>query len=320
MKLMKFKSNFLICALICTCFHSSFAATNYPNKAIHLILPVPAGNANDIVGRILADRLSKIINQPVLVENKVGGGGNIGAEFSAKSNPDGYTVLIASSGIFTANPYLYKLNFDPLQDFIPVTLIYSGAPFLVVSPKLKYSNLQELIEAAKKQPGKLTYASYGSGHVSHIIAEMFKSSAGIDLLHIPYKNSPLPDVMSGEVDMIFESPLLVINNVSKLRPLGVVSPKRNSKLPEVQSISEVLPGFEMIGWVGAFVQSGTPMDVVQVLYNSLVKAIKSPEFKSKLDDLMLEPGAMTPEEFSQFVKNMSIKVGHVIQEAKIKAD
>ena len=316
-KLLKFLLACIPILLSCTSGHS---ATAYPIKPIHLILPVPAGNAGDIVGRLLADRLSKNLNQAVLVENKLGGGGNIGAEYAAKALPDGYSVLIASSGIFTANKHLYKLNFDPLKDFMPITLVYSGAPLLVVSPKITFKSLQEFIDAAKKEPGKYTYASYGSGHVSHIIAEMFKSAASIDLLHVPYKNSPLPDVMSGEVDMIFESPLLVINNLAKLRPLGVVSLKRNVRLPDVQAISEVRPGFEITGWVGAFLQSGASQDVVQRLHTELVKAIKSPEFKSKLDELMLEPGGNSTEDFTQYIKTMSDKVGRVIQDAKIKAE
>jgi tripartite-type tricarboxylate transporter receptor subunit TctC len=296
------------------------AADFDPSKPIRFVVPFPPGNAGDIMARMLGDKITQGTKQPVIVDNRPGAGGNIGAEFVAKAPADGHTVLMGASGIFTSNPYLYKLNFDPLKDFTPVTLVYSGAPLLVVSPKVQAQSLQELIEAAKKQPGKFTFASYGSGHVSHIIGEMFKQSAGIDLLHVPYKNSPLPDVMSGEVDMIFESPLLVVKNSGKLRPLAVVSAKRNPKLPNVPTMAEALPGFEVTGWVGAFVPAGTPADTVQRIYRDLALAIGSADFRKRLDDLMLDPGGNTPEEFAPWVRAMSERIGRVIRTANIKAE
>ena len=229
-------------------------------------------------------------------------------------------MLIAASGIVTANAFLYKLNYDPLKDLAPITLIYSGAPLLVVSPKVQAKNLEALIDYARKNPGKLTFASYGSGHISHIIGEMFKQAAGIDLLHVPYKSSPLTDVMSGQVDMIFESPLLVVKNRDRLRPLGVVSAQRNPKMPEVPAIAEVLPGFEVTGWLGAFVPAGTPHDIVVRLNREMVSAIKAPEFLKRLDDLMLDPGGDTPEQFGAYVRANYERVGKVIRSANIKAD
>src|SRR4051794_4304434 len=188
------------------------AAQPYPSKPVRFVVPFPPGNAGDLMARMLAEKMNPTMGANIIVDNRPGAGGNIGAEYAAKAPADGYTVLIAASGIVTANPYLYKLSFDPQKDFTPVTLLYSGAPLLVVSPNVQAKSLRELIDTARKSPGKLTYASYGSGHVSHIIGEMFKQAAGIDILHVPYKNSPLPDVMSGQVDMIFESPLLVAKN------------------------------------------------------------------------------------------------------------
>jgi tripartite-type tricarboxylate transporter receptor subunit TctC len=296
------------------------AAQGYPSKPVRFVVPFPPGNAGDLMARMLAEKLTVSMGQTVLVDNRPGAGGNIGAEHAAKSAPDGYTVLIAASGIVTANAYLYKLGFDPQRDLAPVTLLYSGAPVLVVSPKVEARTLQELIDYAKRNPGKLSYASYGSGHISHIIAEMFKQAAGIDLLHVPYKNSPLPDVMSGQVDMIFESPLLVAKSAGKLRPLGVVSAKRNPKMPDVPALAEVLPGFEVTGWLGAFVPAGTPPDIVRRLNRELVGAIDTPDFRKRLDDLMLDPGGGTPEEFGAYVKAMSERVGNVIRGANIKAE
>jgi tripartite-type tricarboxylate transporter receptor subunit TctC len=302
--------------LLCT----AATAQTYPSRPVRFVVPFPPGNAGDLMARMLAEKLTAAMKQNVIVDNRPGAAGNIGAEHAAKSAPDGYTVLIAASGIVTANAFLYKLNFDPQKDLAPVTLLYTGAPLLVVSPRLEAKSLRELIDFARKNPGKLTYASYGSGHVSHIIGEMFKQAAGIDLLHVPYKSSPLPDVMSGQVDMIFESPLLVAKNAGRLRPLGVVSAKRNAKLPEVPAIAEVLPGFEVTGWLGAFVPAGTPPEIVTRLNRELVSAIDAPDFRKRLDELMLDPGGGTPEEFGAYVRANYERVGKVIRSANIKAE
>jgi tripartite-type tricarboxylate transporter receptor subunit TctC len=307
-----------VCAL--AALPGARAADPYPSRPIRFIVPFPPGNAGDLMARMLAERLTQSTKQSVIVDNRPGAGGNIGADLVAKAPADGYTVLIGASGIFTANPFLYKLSFDPQKDFAPVTLLYSGAPVLVVSPKVEAKSLQELIDTARRQPGKYTYASYGSGHVSHIIGEMFKQAAGIELLHVPYKNSPLPDVMSGEVDMIFESPLLVAKNSGKLRPLAVVSARRNPKLPGVPAVAEALPGFEVTGWVGAFVPAGTPADAVQQLYRELAAAMATADFKKRLDDLMLDPGGNSPEEFAVYVRTMSERIGRVIRTANIKGE
>jgi len=298
----------------------SVAAQPYPSRTIRFVVPFPAGNAGDLMARMLAEKMNPTMGANIIVDNRPGAGGNIGAEHAAKSPADGYTVLIAASGIVTANAFLYPLNYDPQKDLAPVTLIYSGAPVLVVSPKVQAKTLQDLIAYAKQNPGKLTYASYGSGHISHIIGEMFKQAAGIDLLHVPYKSSPVPDVMSGQVDMIFESPLLVARNRERLRPLGVVSAKRNPKMPDVPAIAEVLAGFEVTGWLGAFVPAGTPPEIVSRLNREMVSAIKAPGFLKRLDELMLDPGGGTPEEFGAYVRANYERVGKVIRGANIKAD
>ncbi len=310
----------LVALFLAVVLSGAAGAQSYPSKPVRFVVPFPPGNAGDLMARMLAEKLTTNMRQTVIVDNRPGAGGNIGAEHAARSAPDGYTVLIAASGIVTANAFLYKLSFDPLKDLTPVTLLYSGAPLLVVSPKVEAKSLQELIENARRNPGKYTYASYGSGHVSHIIGEMFKQAAGVDLLHVPYKASPLPDVMSGQVDMIFESPLLVVKNTGKLRPLGVVSAKRNPKLPDVPAIAEVLPGFEVTGWLGAFVPAGTPPDIVQRLNREFVTAMQAPDFRQRLDELMLDPGGNTPEEFAAYVRAMYERVGKVIRSANIKAE
>ena len=310
----------VVVLLVFGMFAPAGAADPYPVKPIRFVVPFPPGNAGDIMARMLAEKLTQSMKQTVIVENRPGAGGNIGAELAARAPADGYTVLIGASGIFTANQYLYKLAFDPQKDFTPVTLLYTGVPLLVVSPKLEAKTIHELIDSARKNPGKYTFASYGSGHISHIIGEMFKQAAGIDLLHIPYKNSPLPDVMSGQVDMIFESPLLVAQNLTKLRPLAVVGVKRNPKLPHVPAMAEALPGFEVTGWLGAFVPAGTPAEVVQQLNRGFAAAIGSADFRKRLDELMLDPGGNSPEEFAAYVRAMSERVGRVIRAANIKSE
>ena len=309
-----FAVSFLIAAPI------AFAADDYPSKTITFVLPVPPGNAGDLAARVLAEKLSKNLKQPVVVENRVGAGGNIGAAYVAKAPADGYTVLIGSSGLFTTNEHLYKLPFNPQTSFIPVTLIYSGAPLLVTNSKTGPASLKEVIDVSRQQPGKYSFASYGAGHISHILGEMFKNAAGIDMLHIPYKNSPLTDVMSGQVDLIFESPLLVTNNAARLRPLAVVSAKRNPKLPDVPALAEFLPGFEMTGWIGAFVPAGTPAPVVTRLYAELLNVINSDDFKKRLDDQMLDPGGISPKDFAAYIAKTSERVGRVVKAANIKVD
>jgi len=325
--LISLKSNFLGATMVLVAGLSLIfislcanAADEYPSKTITFVLPVPPGNAGDLAARVVAEKLSKNIKQSVVVENRVGAGGNIGAAYVAKAPADGYTVLIGSSGLFTTNEYLYKLPFNPHTSFIPVTLIYSGAPFLVTNAKTGPTSINEVLEMSRKQPGKYSYASYGAGHISHILGEMFKNAANIDMLHIPYKNAPLTDVMSGQVDLIFESPLLVATNSTRLKPLAVVSAKRNPKLPDVPAVAEFLPGFEMTGWIGAFLPEGTPEVVVNRLYSELLNVINSDDFKRRMDDQMLDPGGMSPKDFAAYIIKTSERVGRVVKENHIKVD
>ncbi len=260
------------------------------------------------------------MNQPVRVENRPGAGGNIGADYVAKAPADGYTVLLGSSGLFTTNRYLYKLPFDPQNDFTPVTLVYSAPTVLMVGSRSPFKTVQELVDAARKDPGKYSFASYGSGHISHITAEMFKRAAGVDLVHVPYKNSPLVDVMSGQVDMIFDSPLIALSNRDGLRPLANAGLKRNPKLPNVPALAETFPGFELTGWLGAFVRSGTPPEVTEHLYRDMAAVINSPEFKKRVEDQALDIGGNTPADFAALVHSMSARIGDIIRTANIKAD
>lgn len=302
-----------------TCFAQGDA---YPSRPIHFIVAFPPGNATDILARVFADKLSQSMKQSIIVENKPGAAGIIGTELVAKAPPDGYTVLIGQSGALAVNPYLYKLNFDPQKDLAPVTLLITGATVLVTGPDSPVKSVKELIATARKQPGKLSYASYGAGHISHLMGEMFKAYAGVDLLHVPYKSAPLPDVIAGRVDLIFEGTAVAIPQIKagRLRPLAVMGAKRTAGLPDVPSVAEELPGFDALGWVGVLVPTGTPKPIVDRLNKEFVDALAAPDMRQRISDMLLEPAGGRPEEFGAFIRSQSERWGKVIREAGIKVE
>jgi tripartite-type tricarboxylate transporter receptor subunit TctC len=212
-------------------------ADAYPSKPVRFIVAFPPGNATDILARLFADKLSQTMKQSVFVENKPGAAGIIGTELVAKATPDGYTVLIGQSGALAVNPYLYKLSFDPQKDLAPVTLLITGHTVLVVGQDSPYKSVKELIVAGREQPGKLTYASYGAGHIAHLMGEMFKSAAGVDILHVPYKSGPIPDVIAGRVDMIFDSTAVVVPHIKsgRLDPLPSWAPSAAPACPRCRA-------------------------------------------------------------------------------------
>jgi tripartite-type tricarboxylate transporter receptor subunit TctC len=294
----------------------------YPSKPIRFVVAFPPGNATDILARLFADKLGQSMKQPIVVENKPGAAGIIGTEFVAKAPADGYTVLIGQSGALAVNPYLYKLNFDPQKDLAPVTLLITGATVMVTSAESPVKSLKELIALAKKQPGKLSYASYGAGHISHLMGEMFKASAGVDLLHVPYKSAPIPDVIAGRVDVIFEGTAVAVPqiNAGRLRALAVMGAKRSAGLPDVPSVAEELPGFDAPGWVGVMVPAGTPQPIVDRLNKEFVAALAAPDVREKIAGMLLDPAGGRPEEFGAFIRSQSERWGKVIRDAGIKVE
>jgi tripartite-type tricarboxylate transporter receptor subunit TctC len=302
-----------------TCFAQ---ADVYPSRPIRFIVAFPPGNATDILARLFADKLSQSLKQPVIVENRPGAAGIIGTEFAARATPDGYTVLIGQSGALAVNPYLYKLNFNPQKDLAPVTLLITGATVLVTGQDSPVKTLKELLAAARKQPGKISYASYGAGHISHLMGEMFKSYAGVDLLHIPYKSGPIPDVIAGRVDLIFEGTAVAVPQIKsgRLRPLAVMGAKRSPGLPDVPSVAEELPGFDAPGWVGVLVPGRTPKDIVARLNREFVTALAAPDVRQRIEGMLLEPAGGRPEEFGAFIRNQSERWGKLIREVGIKVE
>ena len=306
-------------AMSATCFAQADA---YPSKPIHFIVAFPAGNATDILARVFADKLSRSMKQSIIVENKPGAAGIIGTEYVVKAAPDGYTVLIGQSGALAVNPYLYKLNFDPQKDLAPVDLLITGATVLVTGADSPIKNLKDLIATAKKEPGKLSYASYGAGHISHLMGEMFKSYAGVDILHVPYKSGPLPDVIAGRVDLIFEGTAVAMPQIKagRLRPIAVMGAKRIPGLPDVPSVAEEFPGFDAPGWVGVLVPAGTPKPIIDRLNQEINDAFASPEIRQRIADMLLEPGGGRPEEFGAFIRSQSERWGKVIRQAGITVE
>ena len=260
---------------------SALAQTsNYPNKPIRIIVPFAVGGIADTFGRVIGIKLTEAWGQPVIVENKTGAGGNIGAELVAKSPPDGYTLVIGNNGTHAVNVSLFKtIPFDPIKDFVPVAHIMEAEGLLVVNPAVKANSVSEIIEMARAQPGKLSYASGGLGTTSHLAGELFKSTAKVDIVHVPYKgNSPaIADLLAGQTQLSFATMPTVLPHVKagKLRAIASIGLARTVALPDVPTVAESgLPGFEVSNWIGLFAPAGTPPDIVSKLNSEVQKIMR----------------------------------------------
>ena len=298
---------------------ASEAQAAYPSQPVKLIVPFTAGSTTDVVARAVGERLERFLKQPVIVDNRPGAGGTVGAGAVAAAAADGYTVLVHSSG-HVANAALYpKLRYDTLQDFTPVAMLATMPNVLVVSPARGYTSLKDLVDKSKAQPGKVLYSSAGNGSGSHIAAEKIRLASGMDASHVPYRGAPeaLNDVMAGRVDW-FMSPLMLalpLINGSKLAPLAVGAPKRSSKLPSVPtSIESGYPDSDYSFWVGMFVHSKTPPELVARLRTETERAIKSDEVQSRLTNLGAEAAAMPQGQFASLVRQEAADVASSYQE------
>ena len=307
-------------------FATNVVAQEWPNKPIRWIVPFPPGGAMDVMARALAEKSSKSLGQAVVIENKPGAGGNIGADFVARSDADGYTMMITSIGMAT-NKYLYpKLSYDPVKDFSPVSLIAIVPNVLVTNatqPNVK--TVSDVIANAKAQPGKLTYASAGNGSSIHLAGEVFTSMAKIDMQHIPYKgsNPAVTDLLGGQVNYMFDSITSAKPHIDsgKLRPIGITTSKRSKALPNVPTIAESgLPGYEVTPWFAVFVPAATPKPIVNKLNAALLDALKSPEIKAKFDGIGAEPLGTTPDELASSLNKEIERWGKVISTNNIKSD
>jgi tripartite-type tricarboxylate transporter receptor subunit TctC len=301
------------------------AQDSYPSRPIKLVVPFPPGGATDVVGRLMAQKLQEAWGQPVVVENKAGGGSNIGSDAVAKAAPDGYTLLLGTIANATNMSIYTNLTYDTLRDFAPVTQTMSAPSVLVVTPSLPAGNLKELIALARAQPGKLSFASSGAGGSPHLAGELLKLRAGIDIIHVPYKGAApaLVDVMSGVVSMGFKTALSAIPHMQtgKLKPIAVASSKRLAAIPNVPTMAEAgLPDFEVSSWNGILAPAKTPPAIVAKLHGELVRILASADVKEKFAAQAAEAVGSTPEQFRAYIKSEIDKWAQVVKASGAKID
>ncbi len=301
------------------------AQTTYPEKPIRLVVPFPPGSQPDTVARLLGQKFAEALGKPVLVDNAAGAGGNIAAERVAKAASDGYTLGLLGPGQLFINPSLYKVAYDPVKDFAPVSQVAVSPNMLVVHNAVPARSIKELVALAKAQPGGLAFASSGSGSTSHMAAELFKSMAGLDIRHIPYKGVvvAIPDLLGGRVTMMF-SPIATVLPVvreGKLRALAVTSLRRSSAAAELPTIAESgFPGFEATSLSGLLAPARTPATIVRKLHLETVKALAQADVRAKFADLGVEGIGNSPDEFAEVIKSEIPKWAKVIKESGIKPD
>jgi tripartite-type tricarboxylate transporter receptor subunit TctC len=311
---------------LCLASLDSALGQTYPAKTVRMIVPFPAGGATDIVGRLVAQKLSESWGHQVIVDNRGGAGGTIGSEVAAKSPPDGYTILVGTSSTHAVAPSLYtKLGYDPVRDFAPVTLIANATILLAVHPSVPARNVRELIALAKRQPNALSFASSGNGGISHLVGEHFKSVAGIDMLHVPYKGDTpaLVDLASGQVHLMFGTAVSFLPYVTsrRLNALAVTNPKRSPIVPDVPTVAESgLPAFEALQWFGVLAPAGTPREIIARLNGDITKTLRLPDVRERMATLGAEIVGSSPEQFASFQKADAAKWAKVVKQSGAKID
>ena len=298
------------------------SAASYPERPIKLVVPFPPGATTDVVGRAIAQWLSASLGQQVVVENRAGAAATIGTQFVATSPPDGYTLLLGISSSMVVAPVFTKVPYDPVKDFAPISIVTS-APFgLVVHPSVPAKNTAELIALAKARPGALNMASSGDGSSAHLTGELFKSMAGINMTHVPYKGGApaMTDLIGGQVEVLFDVVSATLPHVAsgKVRALGVSSTERLAASPDIPTIAETVPGYESSAWFGIPAPAGTPPEIVSRLNRELVDAVSRPENQKFLTERGLQPIGTTPERFADQIRNDLVKWGKVVKEATAK--
>ena len=306
--------------------HAQAPAASWPSKPIRWVVPFPPGGAMDAIARTLGEKAGKTLGQPFVIENKPGAGGNIGADFVAKQPGDGYTLMITSIGMATNKPLYGKLSYDPIKDFAPVSLLAVVPNVLVTNATQPDVNTaKDVIAAARKTPGKLSYASAGNGTSIHLAGEVFTSLAQVDMLHVPYKGSgpAVSDLLGGQVNYMFDSITSARPHIEsgKLRALGVTTAKRSKTLPNVPTLAEAgLPGYEVSPWFAVFMPAATPKDIVAKVNSALLEAMKDPDVVKRFETIGAEPVGSTPEEMAQHLARESERWTKLIQERGIKLD
>jgi tripartite-type tricarboxylate transporter receptor subunit TctC len=315
---------FIALALI---FSATAAAQEWPSKAVRIVVAYPPGGGIDVLGRQLAEKLTRTWAQPVVVENKPGANTILATDAVAKSAPDGHTILLTTDATFSINPHLYThLPFDPQQDFVPVTMLVLLQQLLVANPSLPANSLSELIRLAKEQPGRINYASYGSGSQPHLSGEMLKYKAGIDLVHVPYKGISLavPAVMAGEVQLTFAGIATSLPQLKsgRIKALAIGGAKRSPLLPEVPTFAELgYPEVETHAWFGLFLPAGSPREAVERIYRDARKILDEPEFRQKqLVEKGYEVAGSSPPEFAAYIRKDSASRARAVKISGAKAE
>jgi len=301
------------------------AAQSYPSKPIRWIVPFPTSGATDILTRTIAQKLSEALGQPVIVDNKPGAGGALGSDIVAKAAPDGYTLLMATTSTHSIGPALQKLPYDAQRDFAPISAVADSTNVLIVSPRLGVNTVHELVALAKSRPGQLNYSSSGTGSIVHLSGERFKSMAGVDIQHIPYKGTALaiPDIISGQIDLMFDNIVSVMPHIrsGKVKALAISSHKRSSLLPELPTMTEAgIVGYISDTYFGVFAPAGTPTEIIARLNAELVKIVHKRETRERLLKLGAEPVGSTPDQLAAMVRTENVKWAKVITDAGIKLD
>ena len=315
-----------VAAIAALLFAALAASQDYPSRPIRLIVPFPPGGSTDILARALGDKLAQGLGQPVVIDNRPGAAGSIGAEAAARAAPDGHTLMMGHLGTLAVNPAIYKnLPYDPVKSFAPVSLMAIVPSVLVVNPSLPVTSAAELIAYAKAHPGKLAYGSAGNGSTSHLTTEYFKLVTGTDILHVPYKGvgPMLTDLVSGQLSMGLNGAPSVMQHVNsgRLRALAVTSLKRLEALPQVPTLDEAgVRGFDASGWYGVVAPAGTPQAIVQRLNEIVLNAVHAPDLKERLDGLAFEPTAQPLRQTADYVKAEVAKWGRIVKETGAKVD
>jgi len=315
----------LLLAAIAASMTDACAQSGYPSRSIRFIVPYPPGGPTDLMARSMSGRLSEALGQTVVVDNRAGAGGNVGAEIAAKSPPDGYTLLMGAISTHSINVSLYtRLAFDPVKDFAPITQA-SIIPLVInAHPSLPVANVKELIALAKKNPGQLSYGSSGNGGGTHLAGELFKLMTGTNLQHVPYKglNPATIDVIGGNIPLVFNDLTTAIQpyKAGRIKILGVSTVKRVSQIPEVATIDETVPGFEAYTWFGVLVPAGTPQPIVDRLSRESMKILQSDEIKKRFAEVGAEPIGNTPQQFADFMAAETVKWAKVVKASGARVD
>jgi len=304
-------------------FAAGIAHAQFPNRPVHVVVPFPAGGPTDVLTRALGQKLSAHWSQPVVVDNKPGAGGAIGSDFVAKSAPDGYTLLMATTSTHSIGPSLQKLPYDPVKDFAPVSQVSNATNVLVVSPKLGVSSVRELVALAKAKPGALNFASSGIGTIPHLTGEMFKHMAGVDIVHIPYKGTGLsiPDLANGQVALLFDSIVTAQTHVKNgnVKALAISSPRRSPLMPELPTMIEAgIAGFESETWFGLLAPAGTPPDIVSRISADAAAALADADLRARFAAAGAETVGGTPAQLAARIKADAAKWAEVIKAANVK--